>query len=59
MDEIKIIASDGLELSCLYSKAENPKALVQIMHGMEQHGINLAVRLIYLIITIKHKQIHY
>lgn len=37
MDEIKIIASDGLELSCLYSKAENPKALVQIMHGMAEH----------------------
>ncbi len=34
---MKLFAKDGLELSCLYSKVENPKALVQIVHGMAEH----------------------
>ena len=33
----KLFAKDGLELSCLYGKVENPKALVQIVHGMAEH----------------------
>ena len=37
MEKIKILATDGLELSCLYEKAENPKAICQIMHGMIEH----------------------
>lgn len=37
MEKIKIKAIDGLELSCLYSKAENPRAICQIMHGMAEH----------------------
>jgi alpha-beta hydrolase superfamily lysophospholipase len=37
MENIKITATDGLSLSCLYSKAENPRAICQIMHGMAEH----------------------
>ena len=37
MENIKIKATDGLELSCLYSKAESPRAICQIMHGMAEH----------------------
>lgn len=37
MENIKIKATDGLELSCLYSRAENPRAVCQIMHGMAEH----------------------
>lgn len=37
MEKIKIMASDGLALSGLYAKCDNPKALVQIMHGMAEH----------------------
>ena len=37
MDEIKIKASDNLDLSALYSKVSNPKALVVIVHGMVEH----------------------
>ena len=37
MEKIKITATDGLSLSCLYSKAENPRAICQIMHGMVEH----------------------
>jgi alpha-beta hydrolase superfamily lysophospholipase len=33
----KLFAKDGLELSCLYGKVENPKALIQIVHGMAEH----------------------
>jgi hypothetical protein len=34
MEKIKIKATDGLELSCLYSKAKEPRAICQIMHCM-------------------------
>lgn len=37
MEEIIIKAKDGLELSCLYSKAIKAKACVQIVHGMVEH----------------------
>lgn len=37
MEEIIIKAKDGLELSCLYSKVNNAKACVQIVHGMVEH----------------------
>lgn len=37
MEEIIIKANDGLELSCLYSKVDNAKACVQIVHGMVEH----------------------
>lgn len=37
MEQIKIMACDGLVLSGLYAKHTNPKALVQIMHGMAEH----------------------
>ena len=37
MEELFIKAQDGLELSAIYSPVENPKALVQIIHGMVEH----------------------
>ena len=37
MEELFIKVQDGLELSAIYSKVENPKALVQIIHGMVEH----------------------
>lgn len=37
IEEITIRAVDGLNLSCLYSEALNPVALVQIIHGMSEH----------------------
>ncbi len=37
MEEVNILAEDGLSLSCLYSKVDDAKALVQIMHGMSEH----------------------
>lgn len=37
MENIKIKATDGLNLSCIYSKALNPRAICQIMHGMAEH----------------------
>lgn len=37
MDNINIEASDGLVLKALYSKAENPKGIVVIVHGMVEH----------------------
>ena len=37
MENIEIKAEDGLILSCIYSKALNPKACVQIVHGMIEH----------------------
>ena len=37
MEMINVKASDGLELSCFYSKAEKPKAMIQIIHGMVEH----------------------
>ena len=37
MEKIDITASDGLVLKALYSKAENPKAVVVIVHGMVEH----------------------
>lgn len=37
MEKITIEASDGLKLSCLYSKASKPKGIVQIVHGMLEH----------------------
>lgn len=37
MNNLKLFAEDGLELSCFYSKVENPKALIQIIHGMSEH----------------------
>lgn len=37
MDKITITASDGLVLHGLYADNNDPKALVQIMHGMAEH----------------------
>ena len=37
MENISIKAEDGLILHCLYQKAENPRAICQIMHGMCEH----------------------
>lgn len=37
MENIIIKASDGLKLHCLYQRAENPRAVCQIMHGMCEH----------------------
>ena len=37
MEEIKIKAYDGLDLYAIYSEAKNPKAMVQIVHGMAEH----------------------
>lgn len=37
MENIKLKANDGLELSCFYSKVNNPKGIVQIVHGMVEH----------------------
>lgn len=37
MENITIKAEDGLMLHCLYQKAENPRAICQIMHGMCEH----------------------
>ena len=37
MENIKIKASDGLILDAIYSKVDNPKALIVIVHGMVEH----------------------
>lgn len=37
MEEITLKAADGLELSCLYISANQPKACIQIVHGMVEH----------------------
>ncbi|MGM9970255.1 MAG: alpha/beta fold hydrolase [Anaeroplasma sp.] len=37
MKEIIIKASDGLNLSCLIKEINNPKACIQIIHGMCEH----------------------
>ena len=37
MEEIKLKAKDDLELNIHVFKAENAKAVVQIIHGMEEH----------------------
>lgn len=37
MENITIKAEDGLMLHCLYQKAEKPRAICQIMHGMCEH----------------------
>ncbi len=37
MDKINIEASDGLVLKGLYSKCDNPKAIVVLVHGMVEH----------------------
>ncbi|MBQ9448380.1 MAG: alpha/beta hydrolase [Acholeplasmatales bacterium] len=37
MDKITITASDGLVLHGLYADNKDPKALIQIMHGMAEH----------------------
>ena len=37
MGNITIKATDGLELSAIYSKVSNPKAIIQIIHGMVEH----------------------
>ena len=37
MESITIKATDGLLLHCLYKKAEKPRAICQIMHGMCEH----------------------
>ncbi len=37
MEMINVKASDGLILSCIYSKAEKPKGMIQIIHGMIEH----------------------
>ena len=37
MEDLILKASDGLELSCIYSKVTDAKALVQIVHGMSEH----------------------
>ena len=37
MNEIVIKMKDGLEVYCLYSKIDNPKGVVQIIHGMCEH----------------------
>ena len=37
MESITIKAEDGLLLHCLYQKAEKPRAICQIMHGMCEH----------------------
>lgn len=37
MEKLFLTASDGLDLSVIYSKVSNPKGLVQIIHGMAEH----------------------
>jgi len=37
MENVKIKASDGLILDAIYSKVDNPKALIVIIHGMVEH----------------------
>lgn len=37
MEELSIRVSDGLNLSCLYAAVDNPRACVQIVHGMVEH----------------------
>ncbi len=37
MNEVILKATDGLELSCLYKAVDNPKACIQIIHGMVEH----------------------
>lgn len=37
MENLSILVSDGMALSCLYAAVENPKACVQIVHGMVEH----------------------
>ena len=37
MENIEIIASDNLVLKGFYAKAEKPKAVVVIVHGMIEH----------------------
>ena len=37
MENIKIKAKDNLELDTFYEKAEKPKAVVVIVHGMVEH----------------------
>ena len=37
MENIQIKASDGLLLNAIYTKVENPKAIVLIIHGMVEH----------------------
>ena len=36
-EEIKLTSVDGYELSLAVFKAENPKAVIQMVHGMEEH----------------------
>lgn len=39
MKNLKIKSFDGLELNAyLYDEVDNPKAIVQIVHGMQEHG---------------------
>jgi hypothetical protein len=37
LEKIKLAANDGLELSTVLFSAEDPKALVQIIHGAVEH----------------------
>ena len=36
-EELKLTSIDGYELSLAVFKAENPKAVIQMVHGMEEH----------------------
>ena len=36
-EELKLISVDGYELSLAVFKVENPKAVIQMIHGMEEH----------------------
>ena len=36
-EELKLTSIDGYELSLAVFKAENPKAVIQMIHGMEEH----------------------
>ena len=36
-EELKLTSVDGYELSLAVFKAENPKAVIQMVHGMEEH----------------------
>lgn len=37
MKELTVKANDGLELSCALFECENPKALIQLIHGAREH----------------------
>ena len=37
MRELTVKAKDGLELSCALFECENPKALIQVIHGAKEH----------------------